>query len=102
MPSPSHSPHAQPLTTSSAPSDPASAQRPDGVSGQNGAVDNQGESTLAEYCSTHSGKTEGDDADAAEDKKPEKGTDDKAKRERDKKNAAKKPREQYSCVECFR
>lgn len=79
--------------------DTASARAPDPTDGQ---ADRRSEPPLAEYDSTRSGKTEADDP--GEDKHQlEVKAEDKAKKEREKKNNAnKKPREQYSCVECFR
>lgn len=102
--------HAQPESPPSPPSPPStnagsaaetgSAQDPDG-NGQT-APDNQSEPPLVEY-STRGGKTEPDEANTGEDKHQTEKAEDKATREREKKNnASKKPREQYSCVECFR
>jgi hypothetical protein len=81
--------------------DTDSAGAPDPISGQ---TDNQNEPPLAEYDSTRSGKTEADEGDTGEDKhQADVKAEDKATKEREKKNNAnKKPREQYSCVECFR
>lgn len=53
----------------------------------------EGSSSRAEQQGELKEETEDRKADKAEES---------AKKERERKNAAKKPREQYSCVECFR